>query len=55
MGRKNDIVLEYLRDTERFADLYNGGCFGGEQVVLAEELLEGSERVYGRKNQTGRR
>ncbi len=45
MGRKNDIVLEYLKDTARFADLYNGGCFGGEQIVPAEELLEGSE-VY---------
>ena len=38
MGRKNDVVLEYLKDTARFADLYNGGCFGGEQVVLAEKV-----------------
>lgn len=45
MGRKNDVVLEYLKDRTRFADLYNGGCFGGEQIVTAEELLEGSE-VY---------
>ena len=45
MGKENNAMLEYLEDEERFADVFNGGCFGGRQIVNAEELTEGSE-VY---------
>ena len=38
MGKENDAMLEYLEDEERFADVFNGGCFGGRQIVNAEEL-----------------
>ncbi len=43
MGRINDALLEYLQDNERFADLFNGCCFGGKKVIEAESLTEGSE------------
>ena len=33
MGKVNDVILEYLDDNERFADLFNGDFFHGEQVV----------------------
>jgi len=45
MGRENEAMLEYLDDQERFADVFNGGCFGGVQIVRADQLIEGSE-VY---------
>lgn len=40
MGKENDLMLEYLRDNRRFADLFNVGLFGGGQVVKATELEE---------------
>lgn len=40
-----DIILYYLSDNRRFADLFNGICFRGETVIRAEDLLEGSQ-VY---------
>ena len=43
MGEVNDVLMEYLRDNVRFADLFNGILFGGESVIRAEELYEGSE------------
>lgn len=43
MGKENDVMLDYLDDEERFADLFNGNLFQGEQIVKAEELTEGSE------------
>ena len=52
MGKENDVMLEYLEDNERFADLFNGDFFQGEQVVRAEELSEGSE-VYVERWQAG--
>ena len=43
MGEVNDVLMDYLRDNVRFADLFNGAFFGGENVIRAEELFEGSE------------
>ncbi len=43
MGEVNDVLMDYLRDNTRFADLFNGALFGGENVIRAEELFEGSE------------
>ena len=43
MGEVNDVLMDYLRDNVRFADLFNGALFGGERVIKADELFEGSE------------
>ena len=40
MGKENDLMLDYLRDNQRFADLFNGGLFAGKQVVNADDLME---------------
>ncbi|MED9967503.1 MAG: Rpn family recombination-promoting nuclease/putative transposase [Blautia sp.] len=38
---KPDVILkEFWRDNERFADLVNAVIFGGEQIILPEELTE---------------
>lgn len=45
-------MMDYLSNNERFADVFNGGCFDGRKVVKPEELEEGSEvykEVRGRK------
>ncbi|MBQ8663910.1 MAG: hypothetical protein IJ471_08635, partial [Eubacterium sp.] len=38
MGTGNTVVKQWLRDKERFADLFNGQMFNGKQVVLAKDL-----------------
>lgn len=43
MGKENDLMLDYLRDNERFADLFNGSLFEGKQVVKACDLEEAGE------------
>ena len=45
MGQESDAMMDYLDNNERFANLFNGGCFDGQKVVKPEELEEGSE-VY---------
>lgn len=45
MGKENDVMLSYLGDNERFADLFNYCYFGGKRVVKPQELEEASE-VY---------
>ena len=45
MGMENDVLLSYLEDNGRFADLFNCFYFQGEPVVKARELKEASE-VY---------
>lgn len=52
LGQESDAMMDYLDDNERFADLYNGGCFDGQEMVKPEELEEGSE-VY--KEDRGRK
>ena len=54
MGKENDILCSYLEDNVRFADLFNGSFFGGEQVVRPEDLQEASEVYSGSlKDQKG--
>ena len=52
MGQESDAMMDYLDNNERFADVFNGGCFDGQKVIDPEELEEGSEvykEVRGRK------
>ncbi|MBQ7920636.1 MAG: Rpn family recombination-promoting nuclease/putative transposase [Lachnospiraceae bacterium] len=39
MGEKNAVDYKYLSDNSRYADLFNGVLFGGEQVLIPEKLL----------------
>ena len=43
MGKYDLCMKEYLQNKEHFADLFNGCCFQGKQVIRAEELQEASE------------
>ena len=43
MGRTDRVLNKYFHDKRRFADLFNGALFGGEQVIKAEELEDKSE------------
>ena len=47
MGKGHIAVNKYMSDKVRFADLINGKIFGGEQVVLPEELekVEGESEI----------
>ena len=38
MGTAYVAVRQWLRDKERFADVFNGTVVQGEEVVLAEDL-----------------
>lgn len=38
MGKHDIAVRNLMKSRERFADLYNGGLFEGEQVIKPEEL-----------------
>lgn len=40
MGEVSVVVNEFLRDKRRFADVFNGFCFKGQQVILPEDLEE---------------
>lgn len=53
MGRKNNVINTYLEDRERFADLFNGILFKGEQIILPEELSEMDTKVRRRKDNDG--
>ena len=43
MGKYDRCMKAYLQDKRRFADLFNGSCFQGRQVIRAEDLEEASE------------
>ena len=38
MGKADVAVNRWLGDNERFASLYNGVVFGGQQIIKPEEL-----------------
>ena len=38
MGKENAAVRQWMGNPERFADLFNGMVFEGEQVIRPEEL-----------------
>lgn len=45
MGKENDVILSFLQDNERFAELFNCFYFEGREVIRANDLSEASE-VY---------
>ena len=47
MGKNNNVWVRYFRDKRRFADLFNGVCFQGKQLLKPEYLSEGSEIYEG--------
>lgn len=40
MSDKDAITKEYIGQPRQFADLFNGYCYGGEEVIRAEDLRE---------------
>ena len=40
MGKEDIRLKSYLSDARRYADLWNGGVFGGRQIVKAEDIIE---------------
>ncbi len=40
MGKEDILLKSYLGDVRRYADLWNGALFCGEQLVKPEELEE---------------
>jgi len=44
MGKTSVVVNDFVRNKRRFADVFNGFCFGGENVIRPEDLEEGSEQ-----------
>ncbi|XCP85765.1 hypothetical protein ABXS75_02895 [Roseburia hominis] len=38
MGKNDILMKKWISDKERFADLFNGGLFGGKQVIDPEGL-----------------
>lgn len=44
MGEISAVVNDYVRDKRRFADVFNGFCFGGESVIKPEALEDASEQ-----------
>lgn len=47
MTKPDPELKEFFRVPEHFADLFNGVCFGGEQVLNADELVEIDTDVSG--------
>lgn len=43
MGKYDTCMKEFLQTKDRFADLFNGCCFQGRQIIRAEDLREASE------------
>lgn len=39
MGKKDGVIKPWLKNKRRFADLFNGVCFNGEQIIKPEELV----------------
>ncbi|MBR5799094.1 MAG: Rpn family recombination-promoting nuclease/putative transposase [Lachnospiraceae bacterium] len=46
MGRKNNVMCEYLARPDVFADFLNAGYFRGEKKILPEELTDCSQVSY---------
>jgi len=45
MGKKDNAQKTFYDDNERFADLYNGIIFHGEQIIKPEELSEADPNI----------
>ena len=44
MGEINNAMNEYMSDSARFADFFNGVMFAGEEVIKPEQLSDASEK-----------
>ncbi|MBR1932025.1 MAG: hypothetical protein IJ833_11280, partial [Lachnospiraceae bacterium] len=44
MGKKNNVLVGYFSDPQRFADIYNGYYYGGRQEIRPELLEDASEK-----------
>ncbi len=56
MGKKDISVKLWLKDNQRFADLFNGVCFEGRQVIKPDELEElDGESNFVLEDKTGKR
>lgn len=40
MGDKDSVTKEYMKQPDRFADLFNGFCYGGEQRIQPSDLRD---------------
>lgn len=47
MGQKNNVMLEYLKDSRRFADVFNGYFGGGKRLIDAGYLRDVSGKLNG--------
>lgn len=47
MGQKNNVILEYLSDSRRFADVFNGYFGEGKQVIDAVYLRDVNGKLNG--------
>ncbi len=45
MGKKDTAGKRYFSDPERFADLVNGVCFRGDQIIKADDLSEWDSHI----------
>lgn len=45
MGKVDVSIKQWLKNKERFADLFNGVIFEGRRVVLPNDLKEQPERL----------
>ena len=43
MGKYDMCMKKFLQNKEHFADLFNGCCFQGKQIILPEDLREAAE------------
>lgn len=48
MREKDTVIKEWLSDKGRFADLFNGVVFGGEQMIVPEdlEIIQGESNLW---------
>lgn len=53
MGQKENPLLAYYNQENRFAELMNGWLFSGEPYIKAEDIVEADRRTDGR-NERGR-
>ena len=40
MGKTDVNIKSWLKNKKRFADIFNGMCFNGQQVINPEELID---------------
>lgn len=45
MGKKENVIVDYISQPEVFASLFNGFVFGGKQIVKPEILREVDGRL----------